>query len=105
MSLQILGWVATAVFSCSYFFRKPEALRRIQAFAALLWVAYGVAIGAMPVVAANVIVAALAIYSSVVRPRGAAPEPSPTKLDFQEDRACSRPRDASPLSSSTSMER
>ena len=39
-------------------------LRRIQAVAALIWVGYGFMIGAMPVVAANLIVATAAIYSS-----------------------------------------
>jgi len=62
--LNLLGWSATAVFSASYFFRQPAALRRIQAVAACLWVAYGLLIGAFPVVAANAIVAAAALYSS-----------------------------------------
>ena len=62
--LNLLGWAATAVFSASYFFRQPAALRRIQAVAACLWIAYGILIGAFPVVAANVIVAAAAIYSA-----------------------------------------
>jgi len=53
--LDAIGWLATAVFSASYFFREPGALRRIQAVAACLWVAYGLPIGAVPVVAANVI--------------------------------------------------
>ena len=63
-SLDWIGWVATAIFSCSYFVRSSAMLRRIQAGAALMWVAYGVLIGAMPVVVANVIVAAAATYSS-----------------------------------------
>ncbi len=62
--LDAIGWTATAIFSCSYFFRQPAVLRRIQAAAAGLWVVYGIAIGAKPVVAANVIVAAAAVYSS-----------------------------------------
>jgi hypothetical protein len=69
MRLDLIGWIATAIFSSSYFFRAPKSLRRIQAAAALLWVVYGLAIGALPVVAANVIVAAAAIYSSLVRDR------------------------------------
>lgn len=63
--LSAIGWVATAVFSSSYFFREATTLRRIQALAALLWVVYGLLIGALPVVAANVIVAAAAVYSSI----------------------------------------
>jgi hypothetical protein len=62
--LNLLGWTATAVFSASYFFRQPAALRRIQAAAACLWIAYGILIGAFPVVAANVIVAAAALDSA-----------------------------------------
>ena len=62
--LEAIGWVATAVFSASYFFRQPTALRRIQAAAACLWIAYGLAIHAMPVVIANAIVAVAALYSA-----------------------------------------
>ena len=63
--LNSIGWVATAVFASSYFFRRAATLRKIQAGAALLWVVYGFLIGAMPVVVANVIVAAAAVYSSL----------------------------------------
>ncbi len=61
--LESIGWVATAVFSTSYFFRQPATLRRIQAAAACLWIVYGLCIHALPVVIANVIVAAAALYS------------------------------------------
>jgi len=69
--LNWIGWGATAVFASSYFFREAATLRKIQAGAALLWVVYGVLIGAMPVVAANVIVAAAAVYSSFAAERRA----------------------------------
>jgi hypothetical protein len=59
-----IGWTATAVFASSYFCRKPATLRRIQALAAGLWLVYGVMMGAMPVIVANVIVASLALASS-----------------------------------------
>jgi hypothetical protein len=72
--LEAIGWVATAVFSASYFFRQPSALRRIQAGAACLWIAYGVAIHARPVVIANVIVAVAALYSTYRRERRPAAE-------------------------------
>ena len=65
--MEILGWTATAVFSASYLFRSGSALRRVQAFAALLWIAYGVAISARPVIAANVIVAGAAVGSMLAR--------------------------------------
>jgi len=71
MSVALIGWVATAVFASSYVFRRPSTLRRIQAAAALLWVVYGLAIGAMPVVVANLIVAGAALYSSFALPQGA----------------------------------
>ena len=62
--LQAIGWLATAVFSASYFFRSAATLRRIQASAACLWIAYGVTLRAWPVVAANVIVAIAALASA-----------------------------------------
>ncbi len=55
-----IGWLATALFASSYLFKHPAALRRIQAAAALLWVVYGLIIHALPVVVANVVVAAVA---------------------------------------------
>ena len=61
--LQSIGWVATAVFACSYLFRKPSSLRVVQAIAALLWIGYGVAIQATPVIVANVVVAGMALFS------------------------------------------
>ena len=67
--LNWIGWIATAVFSTSYFFKGATTLRWIQAGAALLWVIYGVLIHATPVVVANVIVAAAAVYSSFAAAR------------------------------------
>lgn len=67
-----LGWVATAIFAASYFCKRPDALRALQALAALLWIGYGVIIGAPPVIVANAVVAALAIFSAW-RERAAAP--------------------------------
>jgi hypothetical protein len=66
MKVEWIGWVATALFAASYFFKHPAALRRVQAAAALLWVAYGVLIHALPVVVANVVVAGVALYSTVM---------------------------------------
>ncbi|SPE33836.1 conserved exported hypothetical protein [Candidatus Sulfopaludibacter sp. SbA6] len=68
-----IGWVATALFASSYFFRQPAALRKVQAAAALLWVVYGGIIHALPVVAANLVVAAVAVYSTCTR-RAATPQ-------------------------------
>jgi hypothetical protein len=69
MSLTMIGWLATAVFASSYLFRRPLVLRMIQAGAALLWVIYGLAIDAVPVVVANLIVAGAALYSSFAHRR------------------------------------
>ena len=63
--LNSIGWIATAVFSCSYFAKNSGRLRIIQAVAAIMWVVYGLLIHAMPVVIANLIVALAAGYSSL----------------------------------------
>lgn len=60
-----IGWIATTVFSLSYLFKSGATLRRVQAVAALLWIAYGITISAKPVIVANVIVAASAMISAV----------------------------------------
>src|SRR5580704_10814614 len=65
MKLEWIGWVATAFFASSYFFKQPNALRKVQAGAALLWVIYGLIIHAFPVVVANLVVASVALYSSL----------------------------------------
>jgi hypothetical protein len=73
--LEAIGWTATAVFASSYFAKDPATLRRLQAGAAVLWIAYGVLLEAPPVIVANVIVASLALWSSLSTSR-----PSPSKL-------------------------
>jgi hypothetical protein len=60
-----VGWLATAVFVLSYRFRDQRTLRWIQALAAALWVGYGLARHATPVVVANLLVAGMALYSSL----------------------------------------
>jgi hypothetical protein len=70
-----IGWLATGLFASSYLCRDAVRLRLVQASAAVVWLAYGLAIGARPVVVANAIVAALAVASSASglrRPRSAA---------------------------------
>jgi uncharacterized protein with PQ loop repeat len=47
-------------------------LRRIQALAAVLWISYGAIIHALPVIVANVVVAAMAIFSSLRTDRSSA---------------------------------
>jgi hypothetical protein len=63
--LSWIGWVATAVFASSYLCKQPSTLRRVQAVAAVLWVVYGVLIHAAPVIVANLIVASVALASSL----------------------------------------
>jgi hypothetical protein len=60
---EALGWVATAVFVGSYFFARPAALRAVQMIGATLWIVYGCLIGAIPVIAANVLVFAAAAWT------------------------------------------
>jgi hypothetical protein len=60
---EYLGWAATAMFAASYFFGRPEALRGVQMIAALVWVAYGMLIGASPVVVANLLVFGAAAWT------------------------------------------
>jgi hypothetical protein len=64
---QILGWLATAIFVGSYFFARPAALRAMQMLGALLWIAYGVLIDAMPVIAANILVFGAAAWTFFAR--------------------------------------
>jgi len=77
-----IGWVATAVFASSYFSNEEKTLRRLQAAAAVLWIAYGVILKAPPVIVANVIVASLALWSSLgtARPRALSLRPSAKTL-------------------------
>jgi len=59
----LLGWVATAVFVGSYFFKRPALLRAMQMAGAALWIVYGVMIGAIPVVVANGLVFSAAAWT------------------------------------------
>lgn len=65
VSVDWIGWVATCLFATSYLCRTPQALRWVQASAALLWVAYGLLLHAQPVVVANLVVAGFAVWSSL----------------------------------------
>ena len=79
-----IGWLATATFASSYFSKHPATLRRIQALAALLWMSYGVLIHAVPIIVANLIVAALAVFSSFRPARGVETVPSAKPLATDE---------------------
>lgn len=66
-SIDWIAWLATAVFMSSYFSKQPTTLRRVQGLAACMWAVYGALIGALPVIAANLLVASIAIWSSFRR--------------------------------------
>ena len=58
-----IGWLATATFTSSYFCKRPRVLRAVQAVAALLWLTYGILIHSRPVIGANVLAAAGALWT------------------------------------------
>jgi hypothetical protein len=66
-AVEFLGWTATGVFVASYFAARPSLLRAIQMLGALLWVTYGLLIGASPVIVANVLVFAAAAWTTFRR--------------------------------------
>jgi hypothetical protein len=63
-----IGWAATALTVSSYFCRNPRTLRMVQATAALVWICYGVVLRSNPVIAANVLVTAVAVWTTVRGP-------------------------------------
>jgi hypothetical protein len=67
---ETLGWIATAVFVSSYFFKRPALLRAAQMVGACLWILYGAIIGAIPVVVANGLVFGAAAWT-LLRARSA----------------------------------
>lgn len=67
--IEILGWIATATFVSSYFFKRAALLRAAQMAGATLWIVYGVLIGALPVVVANGLVFAAAAWT-MLRAKG-----------------------------------
>ncbi|HEY3012823.1 MAG TPA: YgjV family protein [Gemmatimonadales bacterium] len=75
-----IGWAATAVFLASYGCKDQRKLRLTQAGAALLWVVYGTILHALPIMIANLLVAAVAGYSclsgSIARRRALATAPA-----------------------------
>jgi uncharacterized protein with PQ loop repeat len=78
VTVDLVGWLATAVFMTSYFTTSSIALRRIQGIAATLWATYGILIHARPVIMANVLVAVVAVATSFRRVTAAAPPSAPT---------------------------
>jgi len=73
--IEYLGWLATAVFVGSYLCKGSAALKRVQMIGALMWVVYGLLIGATPVVAANLLVFSAAGWT-LVRREGEVSDPA-----------------------------
>ena len=75
--VELLGWAATAVFVGSYFFKRAELLVRVQMVGAVMWVAYGLLMGAHPVVVANVLVLGAAAWKARQAQRSTGPSSRP----------------------------
>jgi hypothetical protein len=73
-----VGWIATAVVGASFFFDSPTTLRKVQIAGALLWLSYGVVIGSMPVIVANLLVFTAATWSLARLRRSWMPANTPT---------------------------
>jgi hypothetical protein len=76
---EYLGWAATAVFVGSYFCTRPRALRGVQMTGALMWIFYGVLIGASPVIVANILVFGAAGWTVATARR--APQSAAEQID------------------------
>jgi hypothetical protein len=63
MTIDMLGWVATAVFVSSYLCRSPRALRATQMAGAIIWMMYGLLMHAAPVFVANLLVLSAAAWT------------------------------------------
>ena len=82
-AIEYLGWAATAVFVSSYFCARADMLKRVQMAGAAIWIAYGLAIGAVPVVAANVLVLGAAALAA----RRATGSSDATRRSLRSDQA------------------
>lgn len=71
-----VGWLATAVFTASYFARDERLLRLLQVAGASLWLVYGIVVQAPPVIVANLLVLAAASWTTWRGRAGVAPEAS-----------------------------
>jgi hypothetical protein len=85
-AIEYLGWAATAVFVSSYFCARALTLKRVQMAGAAMWIAYGVAIGAVPVVAANLLVFGAAAWTAR-RPAIPTGPSGETRRSLRSDRA------------------
>lgn len=70
------GWVATTLTVSSYFFKRPIALRVVQATSACVWLVYGSLIHSGPVLVTNVLVVVAALGSIFFMMRGTGTSPA-----------------------------
>ena len=68
MLVNLAGWLATAIFLSSYFFKQPGSLRRVQMIGAAVWIAYGLLMAAPPIIAANTMLIVVAAWTARRRP-------------------------------------
>lgn len=72
-----IGWTATAVFTASYFTSGPATLRRVQMAGASLWLTYGLAMQAPPVIGSNILVLGAACWAEYRHRRNGAVRSAP----------------------------
>jgi hypothetical protein len=77
--IDYLGWTATITFVASYFCTRQDRLRALQMVGAILWMTYGIAIGASPVIVANVLVFSAAAWTTVRARQKRAPRRRPLR--------------------------
>lgn len=61
--IDLIGWLAAALFAASYFLKNPKNLRIIQAIAAIFWIWYGLKLNSAQVVITNATVVIMALYT------------------------------------------
>lgn len=61
---EAVGWTATAVVTMSFLFSDVVRLRIVQICGAVLWMSYGLLIGSLPVMVANVLVFVVACWTT-----------------------------------------
>ena len=60
----VVGYLATGIVLCSYLFKNPSTLRKVQALGAVVWMLYGFLLHSGPVIVANLLIVAIALWSS-----------------------------------------
>jgi hypothetical protein len=63
MTVESIGWLATAVFVSSYLCSSARALRAMQMAGAIVWMVYGLLVQAPPVFVANLLVLSAAAWT------------------------------------------